>query len=90
MNYSIKKQLDCSFANAVTKTKAVLAEEGFGVLTEIDVKKTLKNKIDVDWDNYIILGVCNPSLAYKALQAEKEIGLFFALSSNLNPKTSSK
>ena len=76
MNYSIKKQVDCSFADAVTKTKALLVEEGFGVLTEIDVRSTLKNKIDVEWDNYIILGVCNPSLAYKALQEEKEIGLF--------------
>ena len=76
MNYSIKKQVDYSFTDAVVKTKAVLAEEGFGILTEIDVKTTLKNKIDVEWDNYIILGVCNPSLAYKALQEEKEIGLF--------------
>ncbi len=76
MNYSIKKQVDFSFADAVAKTKSVLAEEGFGILTEIDVKTTLKNKIDVEWDNYIIFGVCNPSLAYKALQEEKEIGLF--------------
>lgn len=76
MNYSIKKQVDYSFTDAVTKIKAVLVEEGFGILTEIDVKMTLKNKINVDWDDYIILGVCNPSLAYKALQAEKEVGLF--------------
>ncbi len=76
MNYSIKKQVSISFTIAVAKTKAILAEEGFGILTEIDVKQTLKNKIGVEWDNYIILGVCNPNLAYKALQAEKEIGLF--------------
>ena len=76
MNYSIKKQLNYSFIGAVAKAKTVLAEEGFGILTEIDVKATLKNKIDAEWDNYIILGVCNPNLAYKALQEEKEIGLF--------------
>ncbi len=75
MNYSIKKQVGYSFTDAVAKTKAVLAEEGFGVLTEVDVKMTLKNKIDVEWDNYIILGVCNPGLAYRALQEEKEVGL---------------
>lgn len=76
MNYGIKKRVDYSFSDAVSKTKAVLAEEGFGVLMEIDVKSTLKNKIGVEWDNYIILGVCNPRLAYQALQEEKEIGLF--------------
>jgi uncharacterized protein (DUF302 family)/YHS domain-containing protein len=76
MNYSIKKQVNYSFTRAVAKTKTILAEEGFGILTEIDVKATLKNKLDVEWDNYVILGVCNPSLAYQALQEEKEIGLF--------------
>ena len=76
MNYSIKKQVNYSFTGAVAKTKTILAEEGFGILTEIDVKATLKNKLDVEWDNYVILGVCNPSLAYQALQEEKEIGLF--------------
>lgn len=76
MNYSIKKQVDFSFTDTLKRVKELLVKEGFGVLTEIDVKATLKNKIDVDWSNYIILGVCNPTLAYKALQAEKEIGLF--------------
>lgn len=76
MNYNIKKQVNYSFTDAVAKTKSILAEEGFGILTEVDVKATLKNKLDVEWDNYIILGVCNPSLAHKALQEEKEIGLF--------------
>ena len=76
MNYSIKKQVNYSFIGAVAKAKTLLAEEGFGILTEIDVKATLKNKIDAEWGNYVILGVCNPSLAYKALQEEKEIGLF--------------
>ncbi len=75
MIYSYKKQINLSFANAVLKTKAELAKEGFGVLTEIDVKATLKNKLNADYDNYIILGACNPSFAYQALQTEKEIGL---------------
>jgi uncharacterized protein (DUF302 family) len=52
-----------------------LQKKGFGVLTEIDVKATIKKKLDIDFDNYIILGACNPPFAYKALQAEKEIGL---------------
>ena len=76
MNYSIKKQVDYSFAEAVAKIKAALETEGFGILTEIDVRATLKNKLAVEWVNYFILGVCNPNLAHKALQVEKEIGLF--------------
>ncbi len=75
MNYGINKQLNYSFADAVVKTKAALSEEDFGVLTEIDVKATLKKKLDADWDNYVILGACNPPFAFQALQAEKEIGL---------------
>jgi uncharacterized protein (DUF302 family) len=60
---------------AIEKTKAALKEEGFGVLTEIDIKTTLKEKIDVDFEPYVILGACNPQLAHRALQAEHEIGL---------------
>lgn len=73
--YGIKKQIDNSFADTVVKTKAALSEEGFGILTEIDVRATLKKKLDVDWDHYVILGACNPPFAFRALQAEKEIGL---------------
>ena len=76
MKYDYKKETTLPFAEAVLKTKDELAKEGFGVLTEIDVKATLKKKLNVDYGNYIILGVCNPSLAYQALQAEKDIGLF--------------
>jgi len=76
MNYSIQKRVAGTFAEAVEKTKAALATEGFGVLTEIDVAATMKKKLDVEYENYVILGACNPTLAHQALQAEKEIGLF--------------
>ncbi|MCR4263491.1 MAG: DUF302 domain-containing protein [Candidatus Roizmanbacteria bacterium] len=76
MNYSIRKQINYPFADAVAKVKDELSKEGFGVLTEIDVKKTLKNKLHVEWGNYVILGACNPPFAFQALQTEKEIGLF--------------
>lgn len=75
MKYGYKKEVPLPFAEAVARTKEELAKEGFGVLTEIDVKETLKKKLDVDYDNYIILGACNPPFAFKALQAEREIGL---------------
>ena len=75
MNYAYTKQVPMSFSDTVQKTKEKLAKEGFGVLTEIDVKATLKKKLDVEWDNYLIIGACNPALSYRALQAEKEIGL---------------
>jgi uncharacterized protein (DUF302 family) len=75
MSYGYKKEVDLTFENAVIKTKEELAKEGFGVLTEIDVKATLKKKLNVDYDNYIILGACNPPFAYNALKVEKEIGL---------------
>jgi uncharacterized protein (DUF302 family) len=73
--YGYKRKINASFQEAIEKTKEELQKEGFGVLTEIDVKATLKKKLDVDYDNYIILGACNPPFAYKALTAEKEIGL---------------
>ena len=73
--YGYTKELDCSFDDAVSSVKDELSKEGFGVLTEIDVKATLKKKLDVDFDRYIILGACNPHLAHKALLAETEIGL---------------
>ena len=75
MKYGYKRQVNISYSDAVTKVKAELQKEGFGVLTEIDVKATLKKKLNVDYDNYIIIGACNPPFAYQALQAEKDIGL---------------
>ena len=76
MNYAYKKKLNFQFNEAIERVKQELAEEGFGVLTEIDVKTTMKKKLSVDYDNYIILGACNPKLAHEALSIEKEVGLF--------------
>ncbi|MDR9414749.1 MAG: DUF302 domain-containing protein [Gracilimonas sp.] len=75
MSYHFSKTLDVGFNEAIEKTTAILKEEGFGVLTEIDIKETLKKKLDVNFRNYHILGACNPPNAYKALQAEGHIGL---------------
>jgi uncharacterized protein (DUF302 family) len=65
-----------NFEEAVELVTAELKKEGFGVLTTIDVKETLKNKIDVDFKKYKILGACNPHFAHKALQSEDKIGVF--------------
>lgn len=74
MAYCFTKKLDSTFAGAVAHVTEELSREGFGILTEIDVKATLKKKLDVDFRAYIILGACNPPSAYKALQAEPRIG----------------
>jgi uncharacterized protein (DUF302 family) len=75
--YVISKQLPkTDYETAVARVTELLAEEGFGILTEIDVKSTLKKKIDVDFRRYVILGACNPSLAHRALSAEPMIGAF--------------
>jgi uncharacterized protein (DUF302 family) len=75
MSYFFSKTVDGPFDAAVERVRAELNKAGFGVLTEIDVRKTLKEKLDVDFRNYRILGACNPSYAYKALQTEDRIGL---------------
>ncbi len=73
--YAYKKESGMGYQETVARAREELQKEGFGVLTEIDVKATLKKKLDVDYDNYIILGACNPHLAYQSLQAEQDIGL---------------
>jgi uncharacterized protein (DUF302 family) len=76
MDYGYRGEIkDVSMEEARERVVAALKEEGFGVLTEIDVQTTLKKKIDADFRPYIILGACNPKLAHQALQAEPELGL---------------
>ncbi len=74
-HYGLQVSLDLPYEEAIEKATTALKEEGFGVLTEIDVKATLKKKLDADFRRYVILGACNPNLAYQALQNELEIGL---------------
>jgi uncharacterized protein (DUF302 family) len=73
--YGYKRQVELPYEAAVAKVRDELKKEGFGVLTEINVKDTLKNKLNVDYDDYIILGACNPPFAYQALQVVKDVGL---------------
>ncbi|MBP1633619.1 MAG: uncharacterized protein H6Q10_193, partial [Acidobacteria bacterium] len=73
--YGLRVELPVDYAEAVERTTVALKAEGFGVLTTIDVKATLKQKLDVDFRRYVILGACNPPLAHKALSTELEIGL---------------
>ena len=72
---AFRTSIDLPYAEALQKTREALQAQGFGVLTEIDIREKLHEKLGVDFQRYMILGVCNPPLAYKALQAEREIGL---------------
>ena len=74
-DYGIATTLHTDFADAVTRTLAALATQGFGVLTEIDVAATMKTKLDIDMPAYLILGACNPPLAHQAITADAAIGL---------------
>ena len=73
--YGLSRQIDLPYEQAVERVIVALKEQGFGILTEIDVKKTLKAKLNKDFTKYIILGACNPPLAFRALSAELDIGL---------------
>ncbi len=73
--YGLRVALPIAYDDAVERTTAALKDEGFGVLTTIDVKQTIKQKLDKDFRRYVILGACNPPLAHRALTAELEIGL---------------
>lgn len=74
MSYYFNKIVEGKFSEVIESVTEELKKEGFGILTEIDVKATLKKKLDVDFRNYRILGACNPSFAYKALQVEEKVG----------------
>jgi uncharacterized protein (DUF302 family) len=75
MSIALATTLKIPFDDAVARTREALSEQGFGVLTEIDVKATLKNKLNEDMENYLILGACNPPLAHRAITANRQIGL---------------
>ncbi len=75
MSYASSTTLRTTFEDAVERTRKALAEQGFGALTEIDMKATLKAKLGEDMENYLILGACNPPLAHRAVNADRQIGL---------------
>ena len=75
MKYGFSKTVDMSYEQAIEKVTEELKKEGFGVLTSIDVKDTLKKKLGVDFKRYVILGACNPTFAHQSLQEEEELGL---------------
>ncbi|WP_043465596.1 DUF302 domain-containing protein [Kitasatospora sp. MBT66] len=75
MDHGIAVTLDLPFSEAVERVRTALAEQGFGVLTEIDVRATLRAKLDEEIEDYLILGACNPPLAHRALTADRHIGL---------------
>jgi len=75
LKYGFTKELNISFYKAIDKVTNELEKEGFGILTKIDVKEKFKEKLDIDFKNYVILGACNPQSAYEAIMAEENIGL---------------
>ena len=90
MEYYFSKTIAGSFDDAIQKVTEALKSEGFGILTEIDIKATLKKKLDVDFYNYKILGACNPPFAYKALLAEDKIGILLPCNVIVQEKVTGK
>ena len=90
MSYYFTKELNISFDDAIAKVTEELKKEGFGILTDIDVKATLKKKLDVDFRPYRILGACNPPFAFQALQAEEKIGTMLPCNVVVQEKTPGK
>jgi len=90
MSYYFNTSLTGNFEQVIQKVIEELKKEGFGVLTEIDIKATLKKKLDVDFYNYKILGACNPPFAYKALQAEDKIGAMLPCNVIVQEKSAGK
>ena len=90
MEYYFSKTIAGSFDNAIEKVTEALKGEGFGILTEIDIKATLKKKLDVDFYNYKIIGACNQPFAYKALMAEDKIGTMLPCNVIVQEKTAGK
>lgn len=90
MSYYFTKTLNISFEEAIGRVKDELKKEGFGILTEIDVRETLKEKLNVDFKKYKILGACNPPFAYQALQVEDKIGLMLPCNVIVQETTESK
>jgi uncharacterized protein (DUF302 family) len=90
-NYTIKKEIDEPMDQVINKLQEYLSEEGFGVLTEIDLKETFKSKLDKDFKKYKIMGACNPNFAYEGFQSEEDLGLLlpcnFVVYENDNNKT---
>lgn len=87
--YGLMRTVDLSYEQAVVRVTEKLKEQGFGILTEIDVKATLKAKLDKDFTKYIILGACNPPLAFRALSEEIDIGLLLPCNVNVYEHPSS-
>jgi uncharacterized protein (DUF302 family) len=75
MSYALSTTVHTAFEDAVERTRRALSDQGFGVLTEIDMKATLKSKLGEDMEDYLILGACNPPLAHRAMNADRQIGL---------------
>jgi uncharacterized protein (DUF302 family) len=90
VSYALSTRLRTTFEDAVERTRKALADQGFGVLTEIDMKATLKAKLGEDMEDYLILGACNPPLAHRAVNADRQIGLLLPCNVTVRADTSAE